>query len=488
MAPLLLGAQILPKENCILNYRIVAFSIPKDDKANIYKVEIAAGSYNSEDQFTGNVIITADEPNNKIIKEMPSFGKAYTWRVVYMHDKSAIKKSAFYHFSIGHSNVVDNGLSRLRILRPVSEVYKDYYVTVNSEGAIYDMQGHAVWYMPDTGGKKVAIADVKVTADSTITLLHGEAYEMNLNGETLWETPKYNIKGKDTIHNRYHHEFIKLSNGHYMTMGMETMMCRSVSLGDSSWIETVDSRAAISGYKRARFSILTEYDKQGHVIWSWSSSKHLIGSDFDYFKPIDSNLKFDPHENAFDFDEDNKVVYLGFRNMDRVIKIEYPSGKILGIYGENFKPGMPQTGKGFFCNPHCMRVSPKGYLYYFNNNSCKMTDSLPTIVMLKEPRPGSGEMEKVWEYTCTVENGYKKRFESGGSVMELPDGSVYVCMGSDYSKLFIVTRDKKILWSALAEEYYPHEKKWKAPKQDRSTIISREDLGKLIWKAEQAKR
>ena len=488
MAPFILGAQILPKENCKLNYRIVGFSVARDEKANMYKFEIATGSYNSEDQFTGNIIVTADEPSNKIVEEMPSFGKAYTWRVVYMHDKSIIKKSTFYHFSIGKSKVVDTGLSRLRILQPVSKTYKDYYVTVNSEGVLYDMQGHVVWYMPDTGGRKVTIADVKVTADSTITLLHEQAFEMNFNADTLWKAPEYNIKGKDTIYNRYHHEFIKLSNGHYMTMGMETMMCRSVSLGDSSWIETIDSMVELAGYQRARFSILTEYDKEGHVIWSWSSSKHLLGSDFDYFKPIDSNLKFDPHQNAFAFDEGNKVIYSSFRNMDRVIKIEYPSGKILATYGEKFKPRMPQTGKGFFCNPHCIRVSPKGYLYYFNNNSCRMTDSLPTVVMLKEPASGKGKMEKIWEYGCTEESGYKKRFESGGSVMELPDGSIYTCMGSDYSKLFIVTRNKKILWSAIPEIYYPHEHKWKVPRQDRSTIISRADLEKLIWKAEQTKR
>ncbi len=40
----------------------------------------------------------------------------------------------------------------------------------------------------------------------------------------------------------------------------------------------------------------------------------------------------------------------------------------------------------------------------------------------------------------------------GGNVIELPDGSLFSCMGGSYSKVFIVNMNKEILWSALPEK------------------------------------
>jgi hypothetical protein len=125
-----------------------------------------------------------------------------------------------------------------------------------------------------------------------------------------------------------------------------------------------------------------------------------------------------------------------------------------------------------------------GEIYYFNNNSCRVTDSLPSVVILSEPQRAGDSLKKVWEYICTVEGDYPKKFGAGGSAIELPDHSMLVCMGNAYSKIFIVTRDKNVTWSALPEMHIETDNIWANVKQYRANVIYRDKLEKLIWKAE----
>ena len=69
-------------------------------------------------------------------------------------------------------------------------------------------------------------------------------------------------------------------------------------------------------------------------------------------------------------------------------------------------------------------------------------------------------------------------------ILELPDGNLFVCMGSEFSKLFIVNRGKKVLWSALPERYIEPDTKWVPNHEYRANIISRKDLEQIIWNAE----
>jgi len=487
IVPFHLLSQVLPREGSKLNYRLVGFSFPQERNASRYKIEIAAGNYSTVDSFKKHVIQSAVSDSNKVMAEVPSFGSQYTWQVVYTAKKAAAihsTHSPLYHFSTMMNDHVDTGKLRLRILQPAEE-YKDAYVAMDAGGVLYDMTGRPVWYIPDTNGFGGFVGAMQFTPEGTVTFLYGKKnYEINGSGAVLWQTPDHVILDGDTVVTYFHHEFIKRPNGHYMMLGFDTKMCKLVSTKDTSYIiVSNDKKKEKEGYKLGRFGAIIEYDEKDSVVWSWRTSKYLIGSDFDYDNSLDSNIRFDPHDNTFYFDEKNNWIYLGFRNLNRILKIEYPSGKILRTYGENFKPGNKGIGGGLFCNLHNISRSQEGYLYFFNNNSCMRTDSLPTVVMLQEPASPDDTFKKIWEYTCTVEGNNHKLFYSGGSALELPDRSMFVCMGSDYSKVFIVNRDKKILWSALPERYMENES-WTPIKEYRANIITRKDLEHLIWNAE----
>ena len=95
-------------------------------------------------------------------------------------------------------------------------------------------------------------------------------------------------------------------------------------------------------------------------------------------------------------------------------------------------------------------------------------------------------MKKIWEYECTVDGiaaERKYQFANGGSVQELPDNSLFVNMSHEaYTKIFIVDRDKNVLWSAIPEGWDKVKQKWTPIFQYRASMITdKNELGQMIW-------
>jgi hypothetical protein len=66
--------------------------------------------------------------------------------------------------------------------------------------------------------------------------------------------------------------------------------------------------------------------------------------------------------------------------------------------------------------------------------------------------------------------------------MELPDKSMFVAMSCNFSKAFIVNRNKQIVWSAVPEKKNADTNKWEVIPQYRACIITDTALmHKLIW-------
>lgn len=479
------NAQILPIDSSKLNYRLVGFSVPLDKQANTYTFEISKGNQTHPDSFRKYTFLREQTTMSSKMIEVPQFGEDYSWRVVYAGVGIKKKESPIYHFSTLANGRVDTARYRLRIMKP-SKAYKDMYISIDGGGVIYDLSGNAMAYIPEVNDLGGFVADLDFTADSTLTHNYiRSVYEFNLNGDIIWRSPEHTTVNTGVGPEIFHHAVTKLRSGHYMTLGMEHLPSKLIVRSDTSYIDFSRTQPMAEGYKKGIYGTIVEFDKNGKVVWSWKDIDHLTRKDLAYFAATaDSNYNFDPHSNSFFFDEENGFVYLSYRNLSRIIKIDYRTSEIVAIYGENFKPGATSYGRGYFCNPHGVRRSANGEIYYFNNNSCRVTDSLPSVVILSEPQRAGDSLKKVWEYICTVEGDYPKKFGAGGSAIELPDHSMLVCMGNAYSKIFIVTRDKNVTWSALPEMHIETDNIWANVKQYRANVIYRDKLEKLIWKAE----
>jgi len=477
-------AQILPKEGSLLNFRLIGFSCSAMPQVSNYSIEIATGTYNTETSFKKNIFKSVSSKKNKIIAEVTSFDARYTWRIIYKYNNSVETKSKFYHFRTGIIPEIDTNINRLRILRKAKK-YKDAYVFLDINKALYDMKGLPIWYLPTPESKDINIRDLKITPQGSITYVIDEmgVYEINYKGDIIWKGPNNGIVSGDSLEH-YHHEFTRLKSGHYMALAQNFEYWENPTTNDSNLIivpkDKIKPEEINTEYTLHPMGTLIEYDKNGKVVWSWKSSDYFNGSTIFYHKNHGgSAIQMHAHENSFFFDETSKAIYLSCRNLDRIIKIKYPEGNIVHIYG-----GDSAMGKGFFCGQHSCRISKKGYLYLFNNNNCN-PGKLPAILMMKEPISDKDSMKKVWEYECSVTAPSSNGYPSGGNVIELPDYSLFVSMAYPDSRVFILTMDKEILWSAVAEKFNAANKKWESVNLFRASIIpSRTELERLIWNSE----
>lgn len=494
LSSITLRSQILPKEGGKLNYRIIGFSFPPVQSASHYIVQIAKGNHNTDDSFKKNIIITAETSIPRVISEVPHFGNEYTWRVVSIIRHASSPSTTFHHFSTVKIPAVDTSLTRLRMLNR-SETLQDFYIFIDGHRGLYDMNGNAVWYVPLNDklyAKNIDPRDLKLSPQGTVTLLvDDEGYEINYNADILWTAP-------DAAKENYHHEFTRLSNGNYMILGYEPVhiyLKKNPGPTESGLVivpangpESFSAKqnSQLHFLRNDQFSKVIEYGPKGNIVRKYTPSKYFSGSDLYFNKTSDGNIFTKVHNNGFYLDEKAGILYLSFKEINRIVKIKYPEGKIIDTYGDLFAPGAAQNkGKGLFCKQHHCSISSEGHLCVYNNNTCN-SPLLPTVVIMQQPATIKDSVKKIWEFKCPInelkeEEKNKLNFTAGGSVYELPDHSLFVNMGGDYSKLFIVNRDKEILWSALIEKWQVELKKWLPFSTYRASIITRQQLEQLIW-------
>ena len=516
-----LDAQTYPKEGRVLNYRLIGFSFPQVQDFSNCTLEVAIGNQTTKSDFKKNIILSLKAEKNRLIGEVPYFGQEYTWRIRCSNNGNDSISNVFHHFKTGMTRTVDSNYVRVIIFKE-AEKYQDAHVFLDGTGVLYDMKGHPVWYLPgkDSIG---ADGDIKLTPQGTITFMSEKVnkniYEINYDGDTLWTGPnKGEISGEKV--ELYNHEFTRLGNGHYMVLGEQRV----------PWLFIKDTnKKRIAAHSKdgnhlntppdqlnPAFGTIIEYDQSGKIVWSWQSSSFFTKCDSNLLKRINTNyhptakkeFALDVHQNAFYFDEKEKVVYLSYRGISTVLKVKYPEGTVLNVYGQLAEDFGTETGTEWFCGQHSIKISQDGYMYLFNNNKCN-AGAPPTVIMMQQPTTPDGKLKKVWEFNCAnddvidqkqkepLEPGYANglklnpqipqviTFDRGGNVVELPDKSIFVDECGKVGKLFIVNRDKQVIWSAFPESFGSEMHIWNAVTNYRASIITDpKDLEKLIFNTE----
>ena len=476
--PFMSRSQTLPAEGNVLNYRLIGFTVSESKGTHDYVLEIAKGNILSDEDFAKNITITKHAATNRIIGEVPAFGAQYTWRM-----KSAGAQSAtLHHFSTGIAPAVDTSNTRLKIIDKATK-FMGAHVMIDNNMAMYDMTGHAVWYLPAIEGKVMNGTDLKLTPQGTITFIGDECgYEIDYDGHILWKTPD-DGKISGAKRESYHHQFTRLSNGHYMILGTQFLMCR---LQPDNTLVVVrgkkeEDRATDSSLVKHAFGTLIEYDEKGNVVWFYNTVRYFEESDMVNYIQKNPKELVDMHPNSFYYDEKDKNIYICFKNTDRIIKIKYPSGDILGSYGQIFKKGIPPTDENVYCWPHGVKRAKNGDFWVYNNNTCNK-GAFPVVQKMQEPKEKAGVPKMVWDYECVTKINIPTGFKSGGNVEELTDGSVFISMALPGNKLFVIDQQKKTLWSALNEKWNDGQKNFSFQPMYRAHFIeSEKDMDNLVW-------
>ncbi len=488
-------AQVTPAEGSILNYRVIGCSFPARQKITEYQIQIAYGKFINIAEFTTHIKQTITSAHNKAIIEVPEFGNAYTWRVVYKKEGSVIETGKLCHFSTGIIPANTTGNKRLRVINN-SGKFVSNYILVDGSNTIYDIQGQPIWYLP--GGDSISMgSDVKISPDGTITFLANEdAYDINYKGKILWHAKSNrDFNGHALSEYTCHHELNKLNNGHYMLL---------LALKQNQEQKRVKEPGRIRFFPPLNSSTLAEFDKDGNIIWSWESSKYMQQSDLWALQEHFPKMSFDLHENAFYYNERDSVIFLGLSGINRVVKIKYPSGIVMKEYGskisasslvnsdtleQNFLKVEPYLYNSLFAHQHALTCDEDGSLYMFNNNNFipgvneVAGGNYANILKLKE---SGNELQKEWDFNTKLILNDRRLMSggsAGGNVVVLPDGNIFVSMSTPYGDIFIADINKNIVWSAFYEVFQPNENTWSESPKYRASIISRQQLEGLIWRS-----
>ncbi|MBZ0100206.1 MAG: aryl-sulfate sulfotransferase, partial [Taibaiella sp.] len=366
-----LVAQVFPHDGDALHYRLIGFSFPKQEKATRYTLEVAEYHTGKDGNTETKKLFEKTDTTNRIIATVPSFGKKYMWRVKYLKKNRVIHTTRYYYFSTKPNPFSDTSVTRVVILDSAS-MYKDMLVFFDNTRTLYNMNGEAVWFLPEIEGATnnhiTGIRDLKMTGDGTITFLtDNNVFEIDYHGNVLWRGPNDGTVSGDSTE-RYHHQFDKLPGGGYMVAGANFVMRRIPAYVDTNVYKGRATEVRDDGrYTLISCGTLIEYDSNGSVVWSWNNCEHL--DDADIFTPS-GNMQIRPstHLNGFWLDKEKQVVYTSHRDISRIIKAEYPSGQVLSHYGEDYTHDGRIQGDGLFYSQHNCRLGKDGHLYLFNNN------------------------------------------------------------------------------------------------------------------------
>jgi Arylsulfotransferase (ASST) len=500
-----LHSQEWPTENRALNYRLIGFTVPPRKHIDSYRLEIASGNYQSADSFQENTIQSKTYKVSKMIAVVPYWNTTYTWRVAYLSKGRKPEYGPLRHFSTGYFKFADTNNMRLDIVEHHQHA-TDEFVFVDASRVLYDMDGRPLWYVPNVGNKMTdssLVRDLKISPDGTITFLTGgktddQAYEIDYNGNILWEAPNDGaLNGEASEH--YHHEFTRLHNGNYMLLGTEyapLQWVRGGNSGDGLFVAPPEESKATKLRERAPFGTIIEYDRRGKVVWSWKSADYFKGRDLRKYQtnnpePIANSpsisAKIDNHENAFYYDERRGVVYVSFKKINLILKLRFSDKQVLSSFGGPDNEGEIPGAPPLFCGQHSCGLTSDGKLYLFNNNDC-LPEGTPQVLLLQEPSTPAGLLHPFWTYNYSPgdeETNLNRNNSVGGNVVELPEHKLFVSMCSPFDALLIVNERKEVLWDARLVIVDDHSGEVHAyPTYRASPIKNRGELERLVFYGE----
>ncbi|HEU4718356.1 MAG TPA: aryl-sulfate sulfotransferase, partial [Bacteroidia bacterium] len=447
--PFIPSSPILPVPGSKLNYTQVMFEHPVTEKAVYYVVNVF--SVNGKD--TVPFVSVTDSTNATMISGF-GFGKEYAWNYVSTGaKKKKIATSPWYGFSI---LPLPEG-SRIRVVKNDSAKTQGGLVSFDYAEVITGRDGKPVWFLPSSGKgdfvRDDEVRDLRISKAGTFTFItEKNAFEVSVDGRTMWKAPQ---NPRDTSQH-YHHGFERLPNGNFMVMGNHAVM-RKVP-GDSTYVRIV-------------FGTVEEFDRSGKMVWKWEAENYFTDADIFSRKTPDGKPDVSTHMNAFSVDDSMHFVYAGFRDMSRIVKVDYRTGKAVQAYGKRMPSGEAKYANGFYWHQHDASIQPDGTIAVFDNDSIADPGISSRVLIFSQPASPGDSCRIVWSFPCRFDSLSDGKSEKGGNIDLLPNGNYLINMGS-LNRCIEVTKDGKVVWDVFEEGLAPDKVTWGPFRQYRSHCYS----------------
>lgn len=449
--PMISESPVHPADKEEISHTQIMFDYPAFKNAVTYVVTIY--KITGTDKKDSVPVVSQRDSTTATLVEGLEFGQQYSWYYSAC-DKNGKEFSrsnifTFHILALLHNyrlNVVKNDPKNQGGL-----VAFDYAQT------IFDRKGNPVWFLPPIANEYSdgdLVRDLRVNAQGTLTFISTRGiYETTVDGKILWKGPDINRITKGT-NDFYHHGFERLPNGNYMTMG--TRHKTLAVPGDTAHLVV-------------EFGTLVEFDRSGKVIWSWNSETYLSNTDLFTNQLPDGKIDADAHLNAFHQDDSAKYIYAGFRNLNRVVKIDKKTGKVVESYGGTASNVGGRNG--YFWHQHDINLLPDGTFAVFNNDSVADAKISSSVIVFSQPNK-VGEAPKIlWKFSCKYDTLADGKGEKGGNVDLLPNGNFLIDMGT-LNRCVEVNRKKQIFWDAFVERWSEADKKWQPVREYRAHYVS----------------
>ena len=209
---------------------------------------------------------------------------------------------------------------------------------------------------------------------------------------------------------------------------------------------------------------LSEYNINGDLLWEWDGSTEFVFNATRHMS-LGHNLTFRggadyTHGNSFTWDKEDGSIYLNFRNLDTIIKIDYATKDILWEAGRltNFtlynKNGIPVDS--IFHQPHGLeKIGENRFIIYDNDlynvsnpDTMTLENSQGYSRLLEFEIDGAAEtMTELWSWVPTNDSYYLP--ESGGDADRLPDGNT---LGSFGNKALVLNLQNPAILTEVTKE------------------------------------
>jgi hypothetical protein len=461
------SAEIFPKENQIINKIPVYFEEELSILGESHLLMITTDSL----KFTTDSVTTYKNNLPTFWVSDLKWGHTYYWRVIALDkNKKELKRSAWHTFyTIAEFN--SKYINEIKIVVHKNDTNRNNkgFVSCDYARTIFDRKGKAVWILPNIKGlvdESSQIRDLKVTQDNTITFLieNSVPLEIDMSGEVLWKAPYPLVINNDTI--QYHHDFKKTKRGTYMVLGNKKVYKRipveykKENLENEYGVKMIDNYP----FKLAEIGLVLEFNSAGDIIWRWDAEDYIDEKDYNYYKTPSGFPNMSTHMNAFGESDNGLKIYVGFRDLSRIIKIDKKTNTVELAYGEKFPSGQATLANNLFRNQHDANPSSKNSIYIFNNNGSR-GGGTSSVLELRDNL--KYDTMPVWKFELDFDSLSSGKSLRGGNVQELPNKNLLVCAGQ-LNRIFEVTKSKKIVWDAFVMSRGYKDTLWQAFPQYRA--------------------
>lgn len=471
-------ADILPRDNSRINYTSVYFEEELVTGAHSYELVLYSDSARLN-QEGGHFFIRTGGSVPAFHASGLNWSMFYFWRVeAYDQDHKLIRPAKLHHFSttriiVGFANATEAWLD---IKTNKREKHAEGLLMIDYTRCVYNRNGTAVWTLPNIPGivdEETQIRDLKFTRDHTITFLTDRnAVEIDLEGNVLWKAPSRFVFEKDTI--LYHHDLKKTVRGTYVVLGTRKVNRLMYGNYTEKQIQDASEITMINGkpYKKAQITVVLEFDKNGKLVWFWDANHYISDEDLAYKKGGNGLPIFSTHANAFSESEDGKTIYVGFRDLSRIVKVDKGSKKVKMSYGEKFPSGEARVANSAFRKQHDGTITKRKTLLIFNNNEPATKEGERSVSKLIEVKEdiGPNDSAVIWSFALDFDNLTTGFSPGGGNVTELPNSNLLLSAGT-LNRILEVTRDKEVVWDALLMMRVRNDPNWRPFPQYRCSWI-----------------